>query len=150
MAVERDRRGGTYVMNHESFGAMMLSEQMRKPLEIVAGLIKEKAKANTLESSANAIDPEGRESLSLGEIKGHDTDEDGQHLADHYSVERGPAVVIMGQGGIPGPRISQRVVNPLRHAAAREFGRGGWQHGRGTRDLRRAGEAFGDLAGEPQ
>lgn len=126
-------RGGRYVMDNASFGNMMVSEQLRPALRHFSTLIKGVARINTLASSS-----------------GGDTtdDRDGTRLADAYEVERGPIVVVRGQTGEPGPRITERVVNRKRHAAAREFGRGGHTKGRGTRDLRRAGQAFGDLAAE--
>lgn len=120
----REYPGGYYKMNHASFGAMMVSEQLRRPLDIASRLIAARAKANTVQSS-------GESGL----------------LANAYRVDRGPLVTLVVEGR-PSPRISNRVVNPLRYAAAREFGRGGHTKGRGTRDLRRAGEVFGDLAGE--
>lgn len=119
----REYPGGYYKMNNESFGAMMISEQLRRPLNIVTRLIAARARINTIASSGEGP------------------------LADSYEVERGPLVMVV-VAGRPSPRISNRVVNRLRYAAAREFGRGGHTKGRGTRDLRRAGEAFGDLAGE--
>lgn len=127
----REFRGGYYKIDHESFGAMMQSEQVRPPLVIVAGLIRMAAKANTEASSTGAQDKA-----------------DGVHMADAYKAEKGPMVNIPGPVGEAGPRITQRVVNRLRYAAAREFGRGGHAGGRGTRDLRRAGAMFGDLRGE--
>jgi hypothetical protein len=121
----REMPGGAYVMDNESFGRMMVSEQLRGPLDIVTRLIADRAKSNTLQSSGAGP------------------------LADGYEVTHGPLVVIV-VGGRPAPRISNRVVNRLRYAAAREFGKGGHKAGKGTRDLRRAGAGFGDLAGEPQ
>lgn len=123
-------RGGTYIMNNESFGRMMLSEQLRPTLTRVAKQIQIAAKATTKRSAEKTAQ----------------AGDDLTHLADAYEVERGPIVVIMGQTGEPGPRITMRVVNRKRYAAAREFGTRGRK---GTRDLRRAGAMFGDLAGEP-
>lgn len=129
----REYRGGYYKMDHDSFGQMMVSEQLRPALVTISGLIKTQARVNTQRSGGSIA--QGR-------------DDGDKSLADSYEVERGPIVIIKGQGGLPGPRITQRVVNRLRHAAVNEFGRGGWKKGKGTRDLRRAGEMFGDLAGE--
>src|SRR5205085_7634076 len=106
-------RGGTYVMDNESFGAMMRSEQLRGPLDIVSHLIQGQAAANSMASATG----------------GDEVDRDGVHLANNYEVERGPIVIIRGQGGEPGPRITNRVINRLRYAAAREFGRGGHTKG---------------------
>lgn len=128
----REHRGGYYKMDHESFGRMMVSEQFRPALVAVSNLIKAKAKANT-EQSGTTIEQGGTNG--------------GRSLADAYETQRGPILVLVVEGR-PSPRITHRVVNTSRHAAVREFGRGGWKRGRGTRDLRRAGEAFGDLAGE--
>jgi hypothetical protein len=119
----REYRGGTYVMDNESFGRMMVSEQVRRPLEAVTELIRARARLNTIASSGEGP------------------------LAEAYEVEKGPIVTLV-VGGRPSPRISQRVVNRLRYAAAREFGKGGHTKGQGTRDLRRAGAAFGDLSGD--
>lgn len=152
MATET-RRGGTYVMNNESFGRMMVSERMRRPLVAVSKLIALEAKRNTEQSSAGGPP--------------HDPKE-GKTLAESYKTGPGPIVVVKGQTGIPGPRISHRVINPKRYAAAREFGHGRPQASlkglrgnarkrvaaadvagpntgtMGTRDLRRAGEKFND------
>lgn len=122
-------RGGRYVPNHESFGAMMVSEQVRTPLVAVSKMIAGTARLNTKRS--NAADNKNRQ----------------KSLADQYELDRGPIVTLIVVGK-PSPRISHRVVNRARHAAAREFGIGGWRNGKGTRDLRRAGEKYGDLAGE--
>lgn len=124
-------RGGTYVADNKSFGAMMVSEQLRPAIHAVSLAIKAQARANSLASAT-----------------GGTADRDGQALADSYEVERGPLVAPVVRGR-PSPRISMRVVNRKRYAAAREFGAGGHTKGKGTRDLRRAGAAFGDLAGEP-
>jgi len=127
----RQFKGGSYRMNNVSFGAMMVSEQVRKPLNIVSGLIRLQAKANTERSSA--LDEQGRKHV-------------GRSLADNYKIRKGPLVTLI-VGGKPSPRISNHVYNDSRHAARREFGAGGWQKGGGTRDLRRAGQVYGDLAG---
>ncbi len=126
----REYRGGYYKMDHASFGKMMVSEQLRPPLSAVSGLIAATAKATARKSAKEESGDARRE-----------------HLAEGYKAERGPIVVILSDG-IPGPRITGRVVNRLRHAAVDEFGRGGWQKGRGSRNLRRAGQAHGNLAHE--
>lgn len=137
----RNPRGGTYIMNNASFGQMMLRKRgLRQGLLHYSRLIAERARLNSLISAAGG---EGDVAVTARELRPDD-----QHLANSYRVVTGPVVVIKGQGGIPGPRMSMRVINTVRYAAAREFGAGGHAGGRGTRDLRRAGEAFGDLAGE--
>lgn len=128
----RERKGGAYVEDHASFGQMMVSEQLRPALDFWTTVMRNRAKLNT-EQSGSSVEQGGKHG--------------GVSLADAYEAQHGPVVTLVVQGK-PSPRISNRVVNPLRHAAAREFGAGGWRKGRGTRDLRRAGEAFGDLAGE--
>ena len=128
----REYRGGYYQMDHISFGKMMISEQLRPPLSAVSGLIVGSAKANAMASSAGG---EGKRKSGA------------RKLAESYEAVRGPIVVILSDG-FPGPRITGRVINRARHAARNEFGAGGWQAGRGTRNLRRAGEAHGNLQGE--
>lgn len=133
MTNRQDPKGGTYVMNHESFGRMMLEQRkLRVAIYKAAVRISEIARVNTKRSSER-------------DRGHHDT-----HLADNYRVEVGPVVVIKGQGGVPGPRMSMRVVNRTPYAAALEFGSGGHAAGKGTRDLRRAGGQVGDIAGEPR
>lgn len=118
--------GGRYVPDHESFGAMMVSEQLRKTLVRITKRIKTQAKANTQASSGGS-----------------------KELANGYRDEVGPLVTLIVDGK-PSPRISQRVVNGVRYAAAHEFGRGGRRTNfrNGSRDLRRAGQMYGDLRGE--
>ncbi len=128
----REYRGGYYKMDHASFGKMMVSEQLRPPLSAVSGLI-----AATAAGFARADSAGGEPKRKSGARK----------LAESYQPERGPIVVILSDG-IPGPRITGRVVNRARHAARNEFGAGGWQAGRGSRNLRRAGQLHGNLQGE--
>lgn len=138
MAETRRRMpGGAYVMDNKSFGAMMVSEQCRNALNAYSTAIKEQARANTNRSTPQ----------STRKRRSKKPRRSGPSLADSYEVVRGPNVTLIVDGR-PSPRISNRVVNRLRHAAAHEFGVGGWQAGNGSRDLRRAGQSFGDLAGE--
>lgn len=130
----REYRGGYYKMDHVSFGAMMVSEQLRPALRAVSTAIALRARLNAIERS--------------GVPEGEEVDRDTKRLAKEYKPEEGPIVVVTGQGGEPGPRITHRVVNRLRYAAADEFGRGGHTKGKGSRNLRRAGAMFGDLWGE--
>lgn len=133
----REHRGGYYKMDHKSFGQMMVSEQLRKPLAAVSNLIKIHAAANTLQSGYKSTSKRRR-----------GVPPPGSRLHENYEVEVGPIVILVVQGKAS-PRISQRVVNRKRSAARREFGPQGENHTGGTRDLRRAGERYGDLAGEP-
>lgn len=131
----REYRGGYYKMDHKSFGQMMVSEQVRPPLVIISDLIKAQAALNTIQSGNKN---------TTGRRRG--VPPPGSRLHESYELEKGPLVTLVVQGKAS-PRISHRVVNRKRSAAAREFGKGGHAAGRGTRDLRRAGERYGDLAG---
>lgn len=62
-------------------------------------------------------------------------------LASNYKVNGKTAPVVVGGN----PRVGAEVYNDKRYAAAREFGRG---RKNGTRALRRAGAAVGELKGD--
>lgn len=132
----RIRNGGVYVPDHGSIGRWLLtSPELRKVLVLVSNQVSALAAVNTRASSTGGQRSE-KEQLS------------GIRLANNYRVKKGPIVTV--GASFPNPRMSQVVYNNKRYAAAREFGTGGHTLGGGTRDLRRAGAVFGDLAGSPE
>jgi hypothetical protein len=114
--------GVRYKMDNASFGAFMVSEQARRPAIEAAHDVAAIAAANTRASSGGVGD-----------------------LASNYKVDEHTAPVVIAGN----PRVGAAVFNDKRYAAAREFGAGGHTKGKGTRDLRRAGGAVGELRGEP-
>ena len=108
----------SYVPDHASFGAFMLSGQMKAPVKEVASAIMEYAVVLTPRGKASKI---------------------GSHLADSYSKHASTAVV-NGE-----PRVSYVITNDSEYAAAWEFGSITTAR---RRMLGRAGAAFGDLKPE--
>lgn len=121
----RETRVG-YKPDHKSFGEFMLSEQARQPAIEAARDIAKLAAENSRAAAGGGT---------------HDSD--GVSLADNYKVNEHTAPVIVGGN----PRVGAEVYNDKRYAAAQEFGTG-HRRRRGTRALRRAGAAVGELRGD--
>lgn len=120
----RETRVG-YHADHKSFGRFMVSEQARQPAVEAAHDIARIAAENTRAASTGG------------------THREGVALADNYKVNDKTAPVVIGGN----PRVGAEVYNDLRHAAAVEFGTGKKRR-KGTRALRRAGAAIGELRGD--
>ena len=111
-----------YRPNHKSFGAFMLSDQIRDPVAEVAQQVQHQARRNA---------PRRKSGVTP----------DGLAMADRFRVNVNAGVISIGEGG---PRVKVEVYNEARSAAPNEFGS---ERNKRHRMLGRAGAAFGDFKG---
>lgn len=118
-AVRSGRLKHAYGQDVESFGAFMLSEQVRKPVTEVAQAIADLARATSARD---------------------DSKPDGEAMADKWSVEKHAGTRLINRA----LRVRVDVYNPDIAASAQEFGSGPRRSQR-TRVLGRAAARFGDF-----